>query len=1108
MIVRWTPVAAFLIPAMAIAANPAADKPILAPPAAWVHPAPLPADTAKPDQSALRLLLSDSQSLLQPNGAETYSETVVKVQTAQGLSALGTIALPWKPDNGTLTVHKLNIVRDGKVIDLLAKGPGFTVVRRENNLEYAMLDGILTAVIQPEGLQVGDILDMATTVSSHDPALGGNSEAFVLVGPGMRAARYQARLLWPDTLPVHWRQGDGMPVHVRKAGGQTELSLAMDDVQPQILPKDAPPRFAITRQIEATSLKSWNELSDLFAPLYTRAAELKPDSPLQAEIARIAAASPDPVRRAEAALALTQDKIRYVFLGMNDGNLVPAEADITWQRRFADCKGKTAFLLALLHSLGIEAAPALVSTGMGDGMDERLPEVGLFNHVIVRATIGGKTYWLDGTRVGDVRLADIRVPDFGYALPLRNPGVGLEKLDVPVPAKPLAEYAIKVDMRGGVSQPYPFHVEELSRGDDALTTHLRLENLTADVLQQSLRDYFAREYPDVEPKTYSAAWDPATGEEKLVMDGIETHDWRWAYEADHAAIGWKADFARAPGAYADAPFQVDYPAYTVAHETILLPNKGVGMINYAPDIERTVAGVEYYRKATLENGVFTIDTRTRATAREFPAKDAPAAQAALRDLAAQEPLLGINHGLYQNTPQEQEAAVNDPKSASDYYQRAALRLTRKDYAGALTDLDKVAELGGAQNPAPYFMRGTIYSQQEKYDLGLAEVLKGVAIAPSFAPGHAGLALLYMQLQRNDEALAEVNRAIALGPGDYRALAMRAELNRRLRHYDQGLADSDAALKLKTDDPNLYQTRVNLFMAQHQPDKALAAAQAGVAANPKSEFAHTLLGATYAKLKHPEEAMAEFGKAIAISPTPETYLTRANNRPEGDIAGRRADIAAVLKLDPTQADALEMSIALEMKLSNFSAVIPAATAALAKKPGYAPFLVDRGVAYARTHRPADADKDFSAARAAAGSDGPLLNSACWTKATYNVALESALADCEAALKLQADQPAFLDSRGFVLLRLGRYADSIASYDRALGLRSGVAESLYGRGLAKRGLGKATEGQADLSAAREIDRDIDQKFAGYGFPDLSKSKPGAVSTVDRIGAAKAGNAARER
>ena len=45
-------------------------------------------------------------------------------------------------------------------------------------------------------------------------------------------------------------------------------------------------------------------------------------------------------------------------------------AATTWSRRYGDCKGKTALLIALLRGLGIEAEAALVSTDFGDGLDE------------------------------------------------------------------------------------------------------------------------------------------------------------------------------------------------------------------------------------------------------------------------------------------------------------------------------------------------------------------------------------------------------------------------------------------------------------------------------------------------------------------------------------------------------------------------------------------------------------------------------------------------------------------------------------------------------------------------------------------------------------------
>lgn len=72
-------------------------------------------------------------------------------------------------------MHKVEIHRDGKVIDILA-GQQFSTLRREQNLEAATLDGVLTANIQPEGLQVGDVLLLSTTTEHADPVMKGHAE--------------------------------------------------------------------------------------------------------------------------------------------------------------------------------------------------------------------------------------------------------------------------------------------------------------------------------------------------------------------------------------------------------------------------------------------------------------------------------------------------------------------------------------------------------------------------------------------------------------------------------------------------------------------------------------------------------------------------------------------------------------------------------------------------------------------------------------------------------------------------------------------------------------------------------------------------------------------
>jgi hypothetical protein len=399
----------------------AGDKPLFGPAPAWVKAVAAPTPGPN-DGTAIKVLLSDQQTRFEHGVTTTYAASMVRIDNPQGLAA-GNIRFAWRPETDTLTVHKLVIRRGDQVIDILASGQTFTVLRREQNLESATLDGVLTATMQPEGLQVGDILEFAISIASSDPVMRGHVEQVGALWNGVPIQRAHLHIEWPQDVKLRIAQTGGLTaVKPQTANGVTSADLLMDDLQPLTPPKHAPARFRAGRRLEATDFASWADLSAMMSPLYDKAAVIPADGPLSAELARIRALSNDPVVRTEAALALVQDRIRYVALAMGAGGLTPAEAATTWSRRYGDCKGKTALLLGLLHELSVKAEPVVVNTISGDGFDARLPLVGLFNHVLVRAEIGGKTYWLDGTRTGDTALNRLVTPDYEWGLPLRTPG--------------------------------------------------------------------------------------------------------------------------------------------------------------------------------------------------------------------------------------------------------------------------------------------------------------------------------------------------------------------------------------------------------------------------------------------------------------------------------------------------------------------------------------------------------------------------------------------------------------------------------------------------------------------------------------------------------------
>ena len=162
----------------------AADSPEYGPIPDWVKPTAVPATTAAPDNAPVKMLLEDQQFNFLPKSQEVFQETVIRVQTAQGLQAVSTLQLPWQPDTDVLTIHKVHIIRGDQVIDALAAGQKFTLLRRENNLEYSALDGVLTAAFQPGDVRVGDILDLAYSITRTDPILEGTTQQ--VAGDGSR----------------------------------------------------------------------------------------------------------------------------------------------------------------------------------------------------------------------------------------------------------------------------------------------------------------------------------------------------------------------------------------------------------------------------------------------------------------------------------------------------------------------------------------------------------------------------------------------------------------------------------------------------------------------------------------------------------------------------------------------------------------------------------------------------------------------------------------------------------------------------------------------------------------------------------------------------------
>src|SRR5438552_11821205 len=186
-----------------IASSPAwaADELKFGAPPAWVVLQVISPASDKAKDQPVALLLHDQQTLLEPGKTSSFSELAFKIQKPEGLAA-GNMSIAWNPAFDTVTVNRLEIRRGDQVIDVIKSGQTFTTMRRETNLEMAMLDGMLTANIQPEGLQQGDVVVLATTTEHVDPVMKGHVEAGFAPWGSAQIGLAHARLSWPSTLAL------------------------------------------------------------------------------------------------------------------------------------------------------------------------------------------------------------------------------------------------------------------------------------------------------------------------------------------------------------------------------------------------------------------------------------------------------------------------------------------------------------------------------------------------------------------------------------------------------------------------------------------------------------------------------------------------------------------------------------------------------------------------------------------------------------------------------------------------------------------------------------------------------------------------------------------
>ena len=472
-------------------------------------------------------LLTDYQH--RPRKDAAYRKRVYRVTNDAGVQQKLKVTIDFDPSYSKLILHDISIRRGEETIDKcdLSK---MKVFQPEDDLSRDIYNGEKRVLFFLDDLRVDDVVVVEFTVVGTNPALLEQYSFRLPIQYSVPVERTSYRLVWDAETPIfhQTRNSDRQP-EITQHDNRVEYAWFVPPQPASKYEDQTPTDFVDTPYLEVSSFKDWAAVVDWGLETYKAL-----DDPLDPKsltiIAQWKQESSEVEELARLALRFVQDKIRYVGLEMGAGSLCPVPPTETMDCRFGDCKAKAILLCAILRQMDIQASPALVNTYRGSDIENSLPTPFAFDHVIVRATLSGKTIWVDPTKSqqGGAFSTSYIPADYGKALVIAEGVQKLESVHCPEMAIDYehTDMIFDVDDYDGTTT---MKVSTRYQGYAADSMRRFLINANHETLGEDYLNFYADHYPGIrDPAPLEITDDKAQNtllvKEQYQVDNLFTRD--------------------------------------------------------------------------------------------------------------------------------------------------------------------------------------------------------------------------------------------------------------------------------------------------------------------------------------------------------------------------------------------------------------------------------------------------------------------------------------------------------------------------------------------------------------------------------------------------------
>ena len=377
----------------------------------------------------------------------------------------------------------------------------------------------------------------------------------------------------------------------------------------------------------------------------------------------------------------------------------------------------------------------------------------------------------------------------------------------------------------------------------------------------------------------------------------------------------------------------------------------------------------------------------------------------------------------------------DDSPAKGYSIIGAVLAREPDSESSLKLLEKLVHKH-FENPYGHLTLASLAFQAQDFQRTIDESELALGFKPDLIEARAMRAQALMNLDETDQALAEMKIIVKEEPGNRE---MRTAYSRMLigaERYDEAIEEFEVLLVANPNDSELIYRLGLLYLQEEEFVKAKIKFKRLVARKQRVDESHYYIGRTDEEQKKFSEAIAEFEKVQQGEYYIDAKARIASIYVKRDGIDKAQSYLKDLRSTLSSPESIIEAYLIEGQLLHDEELYVAAmdlySEGLQEFPGHSDLLYARALMAEEIDRIDLLEADLKLILAEDPENASALNALGYTLADHNSRVYEALGYIKKALEIRPDDPAVMDSMGWVQFRLGNYAEAETYLRKAFGV----------------------------------------------------------------------------